>query len=135
MSMISVIVVNKNKCVGELTNAGFVCGLTAGRLLPDETFGAPVTDGENQEHAFLTRIAHIVRKAGESKLRELRQKCAENPDVILVDYTEAAAPSCYDTYVKNLSSQSGDQISYRMVSAYGPEEFLVPLTKNLSALR
>ena len=102
--------------------------------MPDETFGQEVTDGDGNKHAFLTRIPHIVREAGENKIRELRKKFATNPEVMIVDYTEDAAPSSYEKYAEALSSHSGDGISYRMVCAYGPEEFLAPLVKNLSPL-
>jgi hypothetical protein len=134
MKMISVIIANKSKHRGELTNAGFVCGLTAGRLMADDTFGSDVVDGDGQKHAFLTRIGHMVREAGDNKIRELRKKFAENPDVILVDYTEDAAPSSYEKYQENLAAHAGEQITYRLLHAYGPEEFLLPLTKNLSRL-
>jgi hypothetical protein len=135
MSHLSVLVVDKNlKTPGVLANTAFVLGLTAGRALPDATFGPAVVDGDGVEHTYLTNIAHFVREAGQSKLRSLRAAFAQMADVHLVDYTEDAAPSDYATYQRDLAAHSGDQIVYRALHVYGPEEQILPLTKNLSRL-
>lgn len=132
---ISVLLVNKNiDEPGIMANAAFVLGLTAGRLLPEETFGPEVVDGDGKSHTFLTRIAHFVRKATPTKLQALRDTFAEMPDVQVVDYTEDAAPSTYETYAQDLGNHSGEEIVYRAVYVFGPEEKVVPLTKNLSRL-
>ena len=135
MTNVSVLIVDKNlKTPGVLANTAFVLGLTAGRLLPDETFGPDVVDGDGARHTYLTRIAHFVREAGQSKLRSLRAGFAELPEVRVVDYTEDAAPSDYETYTRDLGGHAGEQIVYRALYVYGPEEQVVPLTKNLSRL-
>ena len=73
MRNISLLLINKSiKEPGILTNAAFVLGLTAGRDLPEDTFGPDVVDGDGARHTYLTNIAHFVRKAGPSKLRSLR---------------------------------------------------------------
>ncbi len=119
---------------GILTNAAFVLGLTAGREVPLDTFGGDVFDGENQQHKYLTKIGHFIRKAGQSKLRTLRQTFSENPNVILVDYTEDASPADYSQYSSSLADKKGEAIQYRAMYVYGPEAVVVPLTKNLSRL-
>lgn len=132
---ISVLLVNKNiDEIGILTNAAFVLGLTAGRHLGDDTFGPEVVDGDGRSHTYLTRIAHFVRKATPTKLRALRDAFADMPDVHVVDYTEDAAPSTYEDYERSLGEHSGEEIVYRAVHVYGPEDKVVPLTKNLSRL-
>ena len=135
MSKVSVLLVDKSQDnKGIIANASFVLGLTAGRELPDETFGPNVVDGDSSEHRYLTNIGHYVRKAGQSKLRALREYFVEQPDTVVVDYTEDAAPADYTEYEKTLGAHSGDAISYRAVYVYGPEEVVVPKTKNLSVL-
>lgn len=119
---------------GVLTNAGFVLGLTAGRELPAAAFGGEVVDGDGASHKYLTNIGHYVRKAGQSKMRELRAKLAGNPDVKVVDYTEDAAPADYASYARALASHKGEEIKYRALYLYGPKDAVFPLTKNLSRL-
>jgi hypothetical protein len=132
---VSVLVVDKSMDHdGLLTNAAFVLGLTAGRQLPYCTFGENVFDGDGQTHTYLTRIAHIVRKAGQNKIRTLRQKLADQPNVVVIDYTEDAATTDYGEYARSLSDRSGEEIQYRALYIYGPEEIVTPLTKNLSWL-
>lgn len=133
MEYVSVIILNKAfDEPGLLANVGFVLGLSAGREIPDETYGPVVTDGDGREHKALTNIGHHVRKAGGAKLASLRNTFADMPNVIVVDYTEDAAPSDYDEYAKNLSQHKGDEIVYRAVHVYGPADAIIPLTKNLS---
>src|SRR5437762_461565 len=119
---------------GILTNAALVIGLTAGREIPFETFGEDVQDGETSAHKYLTKIAHFVRKAGQSKIRDLRKQFVENKDTKVIDYTEDAAPSDYSEYAKNLALHKGEEIRYRALYVYGPKDFILPLTKNLSRL-
>lgn len=119
---------------GVVANAAFVLGLTAGRDLPQETFGPDVADGDGATHRYLTRMGHVVRKAGQRKLKSLRQALAGNPDVLLVDYTEDAAPADYEEYAETLAKHSGEELKYRALHVYGPEEIIAPLTKNLSRL-
>lgn len=132
---VSVLIVNKAQDhTGILVNVGFVLGLTAGRELPNETFGREVVDGDGSQHPYLTNIGHIVRKAGQSKLRTLRNEFAQHPDVLVVDYTEDAAPVDYETYANGLESKKGEEIEYRAVYVYGPADIIIPKTKSLSAL-
>jgi hypothetical protein len=132
---ISVLIVDQSlQDKGILTNAGFVLGLTAGRELPSETFGEKVMDGDGFTHEYLTKIGHFIRKAGQSKIRELRTKFASNTSLKIVDYTEDAAPSDYSEYAKNLSEHKGEQIVYRALYVYGPKSLVYPVTKNLSRL-
>jgi hypothetical protein len=133
---ISVVIFDQNLKdeVGKQTNAAFVLGLTAGRLLPDDTFGHDVVDGDNVKHTYLTQIAHFVKKASPAKLQSLRKEFSEMEDTIVLDYTEAAAPSSYEEYEQILSNQKGDEITYRAIYVYGPEESVYPKTKNLSRL-
>lgn len=132
---LSVLIVDQSaEDKGILTNAGFVLGLTAGRELPEDTFDRDVVDGDGSTHKYLTRIGHFVRKAGQSKMRELRAKLIAEKDVKVVDYTEDAAPADYEEYARNLAGHKGDQISYRALYVYGPKDIVLPLTKNLSRL-
>jgi hypothetical protein len=133
-TMISVLIILKGVPVGIATNVGLVIGQTAGRLLPNESFGPDVIDGDGKTHKYLTKIAHFVREAGQSKLRTLRDQFADNPDVLLLDYTEDAAPSSYEVYTASLASHAGEQVVYRGLYLYGPEHLIVPATKNLSRL-
>jgi hypothetical protein len=132
---ISVLVVDQGMDhSGLLTNAAFVLGLTAGRQLPHSTFGDNVFDGDGHGHTYLTQIAHIVRKAGQNKIRNLRQLLADQPNVVVIDYTEDAATADYREYARNLSGHAGEEIRYQALYIYGPEEIVAPLTKNLSWL-
>ena len=119
---------------GTIANIALVVGLSAGRELPGETFGSDITDGEGAVHRYLTRIGHIVRKAGQSKMRSIRAVLAGDPRILLVDYTEDAAPSNYAAYASSLSTRAGAEIQYRALYMYGPSEVIGPLTKNLSGL-
>jgi Protein of unknown function (DUF2000) len=120
---------------GILANCSFVLGLSAGRLLPTETFGPDVIDGDGTNHKFLTTISHYVREAGQSKLRALRSEFIQNPDVMVVDYTEDAAPVDYAAYAKSLGTHKGEEITYRALYVYGPAEYITAKTKNLSMLQ
>jgi Protein of unknown function (DUF2000) len=132
---ISVLIVNeKIDAAGILTNAAFVLGLTAGKSLPAETYGADTVDGDGTTHKFLTNIGHFVRKTSPTKLRALRDAFVQNPTVLVVDYPEDAAPSDYQAFTAALATHKGEEIVYRAVYAYGPSEVLTPLTKNLSRL-
>jgi hypothetical protein len=115
-------------------NLGLVLGLSAGRKMLCEHFGPDVSDADGRTHPQLTNSPHFVRKCSANKLRELRDVFASHPELIVVDYTEAAATSDYAAYAKALSEQAGDQVVYRAVFAFGPEQLLTPLTKNLSRL-
>lgn len=119
---------------GVVANVAFVLGLTAGRGLPAETFGPDVVDGDGVTHQHLTRIGHIVRKAGQTKLRSLRQELGGKPGVLLVDYTEDAAPADYAEYAETLAKHSGEELKYRALHVYGPEDIIGPLTRTLSRL-
>ena len=135
LKCISVLVVDQSlEHRGIIANAAFVIGLTAGRELPDETFGVDVTDGDSIEHRYLTCIGHVVRKAGQSKLRTLRATLFGNPEVTVVDYPEDAGVVDYSAYADVILSHSGDEIRYRAIHFFGPELILSPLTKNLSRL-
>jgi hypothetical protein len=132
---ISVLIVDQTlDSKGIVANVAFVLGLTAGRGLPAETFGPDVIDGDGMTHPYLTRIGHIVRKAGQNKLRSLRQELGGKPGVLLVDYTEDAAPADYEEYARTLAEHSGEEIKYRALHVYGPEDIVGPLTRNLSRL-
>ena len=132
---LSVLIVDQSmEHKGILANAGFVLGLTAGRELPDSTFGPAVIDGDGSSHQYLTKISHFVRKAGQSKIRDLRTKLITEPAVKIIDYTEDAAPADYEEYARNLSLHKGEEIKYRAIHIYGPREIVLPLTKNLSSL-
>lgn len=132
---ISVLIVDQAlESKGIVANVAFVLGLTAGRGLPEETFGSGVVDGDGTSHRYLTRIGHIVRKAGQNKLRSIRQELNDKPDVLLVDYTEDAAPADYNEYTETLAKHSGEEIKYRALHVYGPEDVVGPLTRNLSRL-
>lgn len=132
---VSVLVVDQAiESKGILANAALVLGLTAGRGLPQSTFGSDVVDGEGAIHRYLTNIGHVVRKAGQSKMRSIRTALVKSLDVLLVDYTEDAAPVDYNSYSRSLVGHSGEDIKYRAIYIYGPEESVMPLTKNLSRL-
>jgi len=132
---ISVLIVDQAvESKGILANAALVLGLTAGRELSQSTFGSDVVDGDGAIHRYLTNIGHVVRKAGQSKMRSIRASLAKSPDVLLVDYTEYAAPVDYDSYSRSLAEHLGEDIKYRAIYIYGPEEIVMPLTKNLSRL-
>lgn len=89
MEKISVLIVDKAlDHKGILANASLVIGLSAGRLMPEETFGEVAIDKDGNQHYPLTNQAHFVRKAGQSKLKTLRSKFTENPEIIVVDYTD-----------------------------------------------
>ena len=135
MDYVSVLNVDKGMdSAGIVANSALVLGLTAGRMLPDATFGPDVVDGDGAMHTYLTNIGHYVRKAGQNKLRTLRQEFASVTDVIVIDYSEDAAPADYDEYARNLASHPGEDIRYRAIYVYGPEDIIIPRTKNLSRL-
>jgi hypothetical protein len=132
---VSVIIVNKSiRDLGVIANAAFVIGLTAGRLLPDETFGSDVTDGSGSRHLHLTRIGHVVRKAGAQKLRRVRDELAAADRVTVVGYPEQAAPADYALYAEALEHAPADEINYRAIHAWGPRAVIEPVTSNLSRL-
>ena len=132
---ISVLIVDQSITdKGILANASFVLGLSAGRKLPEETFGYDVTDGDGTTHAYLTKIGHYIRKAGQNKMHELRARLIVEKSITIVDYTEDAAPADYLEYARNLATHKGEDITYRALSVYGPKDILLPLTKNLSKL-
>ena len=135
MKYLSVLIVDQSlDHKGIIANASFVLGLTVGRHQPQETFGPDVTDGDGSTHKHLTNIAHFVRKAGQGKLKTLRSEFIGIENVTIVDYPEDAAPSDYAHYQENLSKHKGEEITYRAIHFYGPEEILLPKTKNLSSL-
>lgn len=135
MSNISVIIVDKSITdLGILCNMCGVLGLSIGKKMPTKSFGVDAIDGDGTSHPSLTNIGHHVRKAGQSKLATLRNTFNEDPNVEIVDYTEDAAPSDYETYMETLLSHKGNEIIYRGIWIYGPEGIIVPLTKNLSRL-
>ncbi len=59
---------------------------------------------------------------------------ATMPEVIVVDYTEDAAPANYEEYTSNLAVHSEQEIEYRAVYLYGPAEIINPYTQSLSRL-
>ncbi len=120
---------------GILANCAFVLGLTVGKLLPTETFGQDVIDGDGTNHKFLTNISHYVRESGQSKLRTLRAEFIQNSEVVVVDYTEDAAPADYSKYAESLAKHKGEEIIYRAIHVYGPAEYIISKTKNLSMLQ
>ncbi len=117
---------------GIAANLGFVLGLSVGRLLPAETFGAAVTDADGLVHPPLTNLGHYVRSANPTKLATLRAAFEELPDVVVHDYTDDAGPADYAAYTAALESHGGDEVTYRAIHVFGPADEIVPLTKNLS---
>ena len=135
MDKLSVLIVDKSlNNNGVLANASLVIGLSAGRLLPEDTFGAEAIDGDGSIHHPLTNQAHFVRKAGQSKMKRLRKKFKESEGILVVDYIEDAAPSDYQEYLDNLKTHSEEDLSYRTLWVYGDRSVIEPLTKNLSRL-
>jgi len=133
--MVSVVIVDQAlEHKGILANAAFVIGLSAGRELPGETFGLDVTDADGKNHRYLTNIAHFIRKAGQAKIRTLREEFAADERTTVFDYSEDAAPSDYSEYAKSIASRKSNDISYRAIHIYGPESVVAPRTKNLSRL-
>lgn len=118
---------------GILSNAAFVLGLTAGRELPQDTYGDNVVDGSGSTHKYLTQIGHFVRKAGQNKIKTIRKECFDK-GIMVVDYTNDAAPADYAEYTRTIATHGEDALQYRAVWIYGPEEIVYPLTKNLSKL-
>lgn len=136
MDSVSLLIVDKKLDAepGVLANCALVVGLTVGKEIPESTFGGDVTDGDGQEHKYLTQIGHHVRKANQTKMRTLREHFSAIPEVLVVDYTEDAAPADYAAYADALGSHSGEEIEYRALYLYGPAEEIVPKTKNLSRM-
>ncbi len=135
MKNISVLIVNeKLDHKGIISNTSFVLGLTAGRELAQETFGSDVVDGDTSTHKYLTNIGHFVRKAGQNKIRTLRKEFLDQ-NILVVDYTDDAAPSDYAAYQSAIKNHKGEEIIYRAIWVYGPEEIVTPKTKNLSSLQ
>lgn len=100
---ISVLIVNeKLEAAGIITNAAFVLGLTAGKFMPDESYGHDVIDGDGKKHLFLTKIGHYVRKATNTKIKTIRDAVSENTQIKITDYTEDAAP-CRLQRLRNLT--------------------------------
>ncbi len=135
MENVSVLIVSQSlDHKGIIANSAFVLGLTAGKLLPQETFGPDVVDGNGSTHMYLTKIGHTVRVAGQNKIRALREEFLKMLGVTVVDYTEDAAPADYDAYAKSLGVHKGEEIIYRALHVYGPAAEIIAKTKNLSAL-
>lgn len=135
MKNISVLIVNeKLDHKGILANTSFVLGLTAGRELPKETFGTDVVDGDGSMHKYLTNIGHYVRKAGQNKMRTIRKEFLD-AGIMVVDYTDDAAPADYVAYEANIKNHKSEEIVYRAIWVYGPEDIVLPKTKNLSSLQ
>lgn len=135
MKYVSVLIVDQaqeNK--GILVNASFVLGLTAGRAMPESTFGPDVVDGDGNTHRYLTNIGHFVRKAGQNKIRTLRRELGAHAETVIVDYTEDAAPADYDAYKTSIAGKRADELTYRAIHVFGPEDIVLPKTKNLSSL-
>ena len=133
--ILSVLIIDQNLAHrGAMANAAFVLGLTAGRLMSDHLFGHDVEDRSGAMHRYLTRIPHFVKKAGQGKIRSLREALLVQPQVSIVDYPEEAAPSNYSVYAQNLSMKGADEITYRAIHVAGSYAVLYPLTKNLSRL-
>src|SRR3989338_4288282 len=115
MKNISVLVVNeKIDHKGILANTSFVLGLTAGRELPKETFGVDVTDGDNSMHKYLTNIGHYVRRAGQNKIKTIRKEFLD-AGILVVDYTEDAAPADYVAYTASIKAHKSEEIIYRAI--------------------
>ena len=135
MASISVLIVNQSIAdPGTVANVAFVLGLTAGRLMPAETFGEDVVDGGHHRHRYLTSLPHIVRKAGAAKLCTLREALSNIEGVHVVDYAEEAATSSYSEYEQALGTRPSEDIRYRAIHVFGPADMIYPLTKNLSRL-
>ena len=64
----------------------------------------------------------------------LNQEILENPLLDVDGQQEDAATADYREYARSLSERSGDDIRYRALYIYGPEDIVGPLTKNLSWL-
>lgn len=75
-----------------------------------------------------------LRKTGRAVIVCAKGRGVKKPEVTLVDYVEDAAPADYDEYARNLRGRAGDEISYRALYVYGPEEVVLPLIRNLSRL-
>jgi hypothetical protein len=135
MKNISVLIVNeKIDHKGIIANVSFVLGLTAGRELLQETFGTDVVDGDDSIHKYLTNIGHYVRKAGQNKIKTIRKEFLD-AGIMVVDYTDDAAPADYATYTESIKSHKAEEIIYRAIWVYGPEEIVLLKTKNLSSLQ
>jgi Protein of unknown function (DUF2000) len=130
----SVLIVNEQLEPGSVANVAFVLGLSAGRCMPEETFGPTVFDANGGEHHRLTTIGHIVRKASAGKLRGLRAEFLNIPGAIVIDYSEDARTTSYAEYERTLSSRQSDAIVYRAVYVYAPKDSVQALTKSLSRL-
>ena len=52
-----------------------------------------------------------------------------------MDYTDDASPADYKEYEEHIGKHKGEEIVYRAIHIFGPEEIVVSKTKNLSMLK
>ncbi|GAB2627595.1 hypothetical protein Aab01nite_81150 [Paractinoplanes abujensis] len=129
-----VLVVDETLPTGHAVNAAAVLGLSVGARLAD-SLGADGKDASGGVHPGLNPHPVPVVTAGREQLRELRQKAAERPDLLVVGFSEVARRArAYDDYLATLAETPAEDVDYAGIAVYGPRNRVTALTKRFPLL-
>jgi hypothetical protein len=126
-----VIVVSEQLPAGLAANAASVLAVTLGQRV-DGLVGADVKDADGVAHPGIIYMPLPVLKAQPTKLTELVQAAASDPDVFFVSFT-GLAQSCrtYDEYVEKMAAANTAELDVVGIGLHGPKKQINRLAGSL----
>lgn len=120
--------------LGLIANTAAVLALTIGARVP--LIGPDIQDGANSTHVGLTTIPVPILRADANVLKELREKAAQMPELLMVDVTDAAQTTTnYADYTAKLGQGTGETLRYLGLAFFGPKKSVNRLVGNFPLLR
>ncbi|MEM7738803.1 MAG: DUF2000 domain-containing protein [Deinococcota bacterium] len=130
-----VLIIDKDLPLGLIANTAAYLSLAMGQWLEPQ-LEANVPDAANREHLGTVPLAIPILSAERSVLTNLREQAYSLPDVLTVDFSNAAQSSLtYAEYQRKLTTMPLEDVSYLGLACYGPKKLINKLTGSLALLR
>jgi hypothetical protein len=119
---------------GLAVNAAAVLTLSLGGQVSD-SLGPDGKDASGGAHPGLNTHPVPVLVAPSDRLRELRDRAMDSPDLRVVAFSEVARRARdYGSYLRALSTTPDEEIDYVGVILHGPKSQVTKLTKHLALM-
>lgn len=130
-----VTVIDKGLPAGVALNTAALLGIALGRRAP-ELVGGDGQDASGRTHLGMSTHAVPVLGASTDRLRELYERAAGHPDLLIADMNHVAQESrTYDSFLDSLGGTKPQDIQYLGLMLLGPRTLVDSLTGRLSLYR
>jgi hypothetical protein len=121
---------------GLAMNAAAVLAFSLGHVYGQPVLGPDVKDRDGQVHRAITAAPIPILTADAEGLRVIVAKASADPELFLVDFTEAAqAARDYDDYTASMVAAGSDEHVYVGLALAGPKKSVNRLTGSMALYR